>query len=398
MNEICLEVLGFVVALAGIGLTCCQISQSNKHAFFDKRVRVYSLSTELMENFKNIKDLINIDEIHNEASVKIISSELTNSPTTYECFGGINNRSHEDKVFFLKKCFELNQSAETIDFLFSDKKILKIKEFIKSYVELMDATRKFNIFAMDLDKRLSSEEWARIGMSKLQEQAKSLNLSEKFLNLKKIYETVQRDKILELMKKEIKIEQFDVIQKVLKRGEKNMNNSLKTIISTIVCIIFAGLIVFTLNDAKFSLSKYNEFKQQELIQNTNKNDLEIAPGGVLQIEGRPSEEMIETLLNKTNRRNGLLSDGYTVLFFIETLVFSISFIYLILSFTNQPFLKEMEVNSDKTLIFALCSLLIATYGTIGLTNSINFHATKPKLIETIEIETDMEEDVLTGAF
>ena len=108
--------------------------------------------------------------------------------------------------------------------------------------------------------------------------------------------------------------------------------------------------------------------------------------------------MIEVLLNKTNRRNGLLSDGYAVLFFVEAFVFSISFIYLILSLTNQPFLKEMEVNPDKTLIFALCSLLIATYGTIGLTNIVNFLATKPKLIETIEIETDIEEDVLTGAF
>lgn len=177
-----------------------------------------------------------------------------------------------------------------------------------------------------------------------------------------------------------------------------MSKNLKRIISTIICITFAGIIAFTFNDAKFSLSKYNEFNQQELTQNTNKNDLEIAPGGVLQIEGKPSEEMIETLLNKTNRRNGLLSDGYTVLFFIEMLVFSISFIYLLLSFTNQPFLKEMKVNPDKTLIFTLCSLLIATYGTIGLTNSVNFLASKPKLIETIEIETDMEEDVLTGAF
>lgn len=173
-----------------------------------------------------------------------------------------------------------------------------------------------------------------------------------------------------------------------------MKNKIKSIVLILLMFVSAAGIALTVIDAvseNRSISFINE-EESAGIPDTEHENGEMSrnePPSMPDSSSAPDENREEMMRDDHFERgimqgNIRLTAAHAVLIGVFSIIFSVSFIYFIMSMKNRQFIK----NRDKAIIFVLSAALLASYLTAGLCAGTNYILTDNKGIEETQAEKD----------
>ena len=202
-----LSIIATIVAIYALWQTQIQITISNKHKLFDKRVEKFMLITGLISLFEESKQLMNNEGYDNYIDVIVLFHSLTNNTYLQDIGNLIDNINQEDiRQKFLVKLEELKKTSIEVEFLFSKNNIDLIKKFIYRYQELLRTIYKEQII---LNKILKKNEKNPTEFVKLQEEFGEKRYREKLYSeydkMKLLYDEIIEKDIIKSIENEIKL-------------------------------------------------------------------------------------------------------------------------------------------------------------------------------------------------
>ena len=202
-----LSIIATIVAIYALWQTQIQITISNKHKLFDKRVEKFMLITGLISLFEESKQLMNNEGYDNYIDVIVLFHSLTNNTYLQDIGNLIDNINQEDiRQKFLVKLEELKKTSIEVEFLFSKNNIDLIKKFIYKYQELLRTIYKEQII---LNKILKKNEKNPTEFVKLQEEFGEKRYREKLYSeydkMKLLYDEIIEKDIIKSIENEIKL-------------------------------------------------------------------------------------------------------------------------------------------------------------------------------------------------
>ena len=200
------SIITAIVAIIALFQTQIQITISNKHKLFDKRVEKFMLITGLISLFEESKQLMNNEGYDDYIDVTVLFHSLTNNTYLQDIGNIIDNINQEDiRQKFLVKLEELKKMSIEVEFIFSKNNIDLIKKFIYRYQELLRTIYKEQII---LNKILKKNEKNPTEFVKLQEEFGEKRYREKLYSeydkIKSLYDEVVKKDIMKDIKKQIK--------------------------------------------------------------------------------------------------------------------------------------------------------------------------------------------------
>lgn len=200
-----------IIAIIAIWQTHLQIKISNKQHLFNKRVEKYTITNNLINLYVNNKMLLDYsDSKKNEAiTVDFQFENLTNIGYLKDITDIIYDPKNNDKkTRFLLKLEDLDQLANEMKFLFKNKQILLLNDFIINYKNVLLELYKYQII-QDLMKNNSNI----INMNKTYEELQKeygelkhrFRLYKAIDSLKNSYDNIIAKDVLNKIEKEIKI-------------------------------------------------------------------------------------------------------------------------------------------------------------------------------------------------
>lgn len=202
-----LSIIATIVAIYALWQTHIQITISNKHKLFDRRVEKFMLITGLISLFEESKQLMNNEGYDNYIEVTVLFHSLTNNTYLQDIGNIIDNINQEDiRQKFLVKLEELKKMSIEVEFIFSKNNIDLIKKFIYRYQELLRTIYKEQII---LNKILKKNEKNPTEFVKLQEEFGEKRYREKLYSeydkMKLLYDEIIEKDIIKSIENEIKL-------------------------------------------------------------------------------------------------------------------------------------------------------------------------------------------------
>lgn len=200
-----LSIIATIVAIYALWQTHIQITISNKHKLFDRRVEKFMLITGLISLFEESKQLMNNEGYDNYIEVTVLFHSLTNNTYLQDIGNIIDNINQEDiRQKFLVKLEELKKMSIEVEFLFSKNNIDLIKKFIYRYQELLRTIYKEQII---LNKILKKNEKNPTEFIQLQKEFDEKRYREKlygeYNEIKLLYNEIARNDVIKNIKKQI---------------------------------------------------------------------------------------------------------------------------------------------------------------------------------------------------
>lgn len=200
-----LSIIATIVAIYALWQTQIQITISNKHKLFDKRVERFMIITGLISLFEESKQLMNNEGYDNYIDVTVLFHSLTNNTYLQDIGNIIDNINQEDiRQKFLVKLEELKKMSIEVEFLFSKNNIDLIKKFIYRYQELLRTIYKEQII---LNKILKKNEKNPTEFIQLQKEFNEKKYREKlyceYNEIKLLYNEIAKNDVIKNIKKQI---------------------------------------------------------------------------------------------------------------------------------------------------------------------------------------------------
>lgn len=201
------SIITAIVAIIALFQTQIQITISNKHKLFDKRVEKFMLITGLISLFEESKQLMNNEGYDDYIDVTVLFHSLTNNTYLQDIGNIIDNINQEDiRQKFLVKLEELKKMSTEVEFIFSKNNIDLIKKFIYKYQELLRTIYKEQII---LNKILKKNEKNPTEFVKLQEEFGEKRYREKLYSeydkMQLLYDEIIEKDIIKSIENEIKL-------------------------------------------------------------------------------------------------------------------------------------------------------------------------------------------------
>ena len=201
------SIITAIVAIIALFQTQIQITISNKHKLFDKRVEKFMLITGLISLFEGSKQLMKNEGYDDYIDVTVLFHSLTNNTYLQDIGNIIDNINQEDiRQKFLVKLEELKKMSIEVEFIFSKNNIYLIKKFIYKYQELLRTIYKEQII---LNKILKKNEKNPTEFVKLQEEFGEKRYREKLYSeydkMKLLYDEIIEKDIIKSIENEIKL-------------------------------------------------------------------------------------------------------------------------------------------------------------------------------------------------
>ena len=201
------SIITAIVAIIALFQTQIQITISNKHKLFDKRVEKFMLITGLISLFEESKQLMKNEGYDDYIDVTVLFHSLTNNTYLQDIGNIIDNINQEDiRQKFLVKLEELKKMSIEVEFIFSKNNIDLIKKFIYKYQELLRTIYKEQII---LNKILKKNEKNPTEFVKLQEEFGEKRYREKLYSeydkMKLLYDEIIEKDIIKSIENEIKL-------------------------------------------------------------------------------------------------------------------------------------------------------------------------------------------------
>lgn len=132
------SIITAIIAIIALWQTHRQITISNKHHLFDKRVDRFISVNSLISLFKESRNLMDIEGYDHFIDLTVLFHGLTNNTYLKDIGTIIDNTSEENiRQNFLVKLEEMKKLSIEIKFLFHGDKINIIKDFVYEYQELL---------------------------------------------------------------------------------------------------------------------------------------------------------------------------------------------------------------------------------------------------------------------
>lgn len=204
-----LSIATIFLSLIAIVINIYQNRVTKKQNLFDRRLRLYLEFLDIWNLYKNnIFFLDNLDP----RSIDVEFSYITNSANLYVLADIMPEPlDNAKKVKFLTACENMKKDAKEFRFVY-DKKYIKCANFIEAYVNMIQQFHRQQIFIKSLDKQ--SKEKIESGFNPfehdyVEQECKKFAQNENGLvssiqDIKKIYEAIEKDKLLEKLERAIK--------------------------------------------------------------------------------------------------------------------------------------------------------------------------------------------------
>ena len=199
-----------IIAIVAVYQTKKQIEISNKQQLFDRRLKKYLFTNELLNLYNDSKTILDDECFYLPSSLESAFTYLTNSSKLESMVNVLNHYDDfETKKEFLTKCEMIEQISNEIEFLWNDEEIKKVSQFVLLYKKLLMNMYKQKIF---LDKEGQSvKEYIEkpipqeIYRKKVSIRAETLKLFDINKELKMLYQDIEEKNILNKMKESIKL-------------------------------------------------------------------------------------------------------------------------------------------------------------------------------------------------
>ena len=205
------SIITAIVAIVALWQTHMQIKISNKQHLFSKRVEKYTLTRNIIKLYESNKELLDYSTNKDDEAIIVDFQfeNLTNIGYLKDITGIIYDpKNNEKKTRFLLKLEELEQLANEMRFLFQNKHVNILKEFIMDYKNLLLELYKYQIvlnYMMDNSKKFNNTKTYQELQKEFGEKTYRDKLYKAIEKIEESFEIIINKKIVETIEKEIKI-------------------------------------------------------------------------------------------------------------------------------------------------------------------------------------------------
>lgn len=207
MWDIILSVTTIILSIIAIGINVYQNIKIKKQNLFDRRLRLY---LELMDMWNLYKSNIFFLDKLNPMSIDVVFSYITNSSTLYMLADIMQTPLDlSKKAMFLTDCENLKKDAQEFRFVYN-KKYSKCADFIEAYVNMIQQFHRQQILIKSFDKQNKDNVdrgYNALEYDYVEKECKELankGLFPSIQNIKQLYEEIEKEKLIEKLKKVIK--------------------------------------------------------------------------------------------------------------------------------------------------------------------------------------------------
>ena len=196
-----------IIAVIALWQTHRQITISNKHQLFDKRVDRFITINGLISLFKESKHLMDKEDYDHFIDVTVLFHSLTNNIYLKDIGTIIDNVEQEDiRQNFLIKLEEIKKLSIEMKFLFNVDCINLIKEFVYEYQELLRLMYKEQIILNRILEKNSKNSTEFIKLQKeFGERKFREDLYTEYDKIKQLYEAIIEKNIINNIENQIKL-------------------------------------------------------------------------------------------------------------------------------------------------------------------------------------------------
>lgn len=196
-----------IIAVIALWQTHRQITISNKHQLFDKRVDRFITINGLISLFKESKHLMDKEDYDHFIDVTVLFHSLTNNIYLKDIGTIIDNVEQEDiRQNFLIKLEEIKKLSIEMKFLFNGDCINLIKEFVYKYQELLRLMYKEQIILNRILEKNSKNSTEFIKLQKeFGERKFREDLYTEYDKIKQLYEAIIEKNIINNIENQIKL-------------------------------------------------------------------------------------------------------------------------------------------------------------------------------------------------
>lgn len=200
------SIITAIIAIIALWQTHRQITISNKHHLFDKRIDRFITVNGLMSLFKESKHLMVIEDYDQFIDLTVLFHSLTNNIYLKDIGTIIDNTNEESiRQNFLVKLEEMKKLSIEIKFLFHGDKINIIKDFVYEYQELLRTIYKEQIILNKILKKNSENPTEFIKLQKeFGERKFREDLYAEYEKIKALYDVIIEKNIMNNIENQIK--------------------------------------------------------------------------------------------------------------------------------------------------------------------------------------------------
>lgn len=201
------SIITAIIAVIALWQTHRQITISNKHQLFDKRVDRFITINGLMSLFKESKHLMDKEDYDHFIDVTVLFHGLTNNIYLKDIGTIIDNVEQEDiRQNFLIKLEEIKKLSIEMKFLFNGDSINLIKEFVYEYQELLRLMYKEQIILNRILEKNSKNPTEFIKLQKeFGERKFREDLYTEYDKIKQLYDAIIEKNIISNIENQIKL-------------------------------------------------------------------------------------------------------------------------------------------------------------------------------------------------
>lgn len=199
------SIITAIIAIIALWQTHKQITISNKHHLFDKRVDRFMTVNGLILLFKESKNLMDIEGYDHFIDLTVLFHGLTNNIYLKDIGTIIDNTNEESiRQNFLIKLEEMKKLSIEIKFLFHGDKINIIKDFVYEYQELLRSIYKEQIILNKILKKNSENPTEFIKLQKeFGEKKHREDLYAEYEKIKLLYDAIIEKNIIKSIESQI---------------------------------------------------------------------------------------------------------------------------------------------------------------------------------------------------
>ena len=206
INNNLFPIITAIIAIVALCQTGLQIKISNKQHLFDKRMRNYSIISELIRLYEENESLLK--EYHKSdepIDVEFLFYGLINNSYLEGQHSAIEHPLEQPyQNSFLTKLEELMVVANEINFIYSD--FDEIKQFVINYKEVLHSIYRYQNIQNEITRQAQQFKKTYTQMQKIiNEPFHRKKLLTSYKNLVNSYEIMKKRKLIKRMKKKIKL-------------------------------------------------------------------------------------------------------------------------------------------------------------------------------------------------
>ena len=201
------SIITAIIAVIALWQTHRQITISNKHQLFDKRVDRFITVNGLISLFKESKNLMDKEDYDHFIDVTVLFHNLTNNIYLKDIGTIIDNVEQENiRQNFLIKLEEIKKLSIEMKFLFNGDSINLIKEFVYQYQELLRLMYKEQIILNRILEKNSKNPTEFIKLQKeFGERKFREDLYTEYDRIKQLYDAIIEKNIISNIENQIKL-------------------------------------------------------------------------------------------------------------------------------------------------------------------------------------------------